>query len=59
MVLVNGADGIGTGWMTKIPNFNPRDLVANIRRMLDGDEPLPMIPWFKGTSQQLLNGAKR
>jgi DNA topoisomerase-2 len=24
MVLVNGADGIGTGWMTKIPNFNPR-----------------------------------
>jgi len=48
MVLVNGADGIGTGWMTKIPNFNPRDLVANIKRMLDGDEPLPMIPWFKG-----------
>ena len=27
MVLVNGADGIGTGWMTKIPNYNPRDLV--------------------------------
>ena len=48
MVLVNGADGIGTGWMTKIPNFNPRDLVANIKRMLNGDEPLPMIPWFKG-----------
>ena len=24
MVLVNGADGIGTGWMTKIPNYNPR-----------------------------------
>jgi len=27
MVLVNGADGIGTGWMTKIPNFNPREIV--------------------------------
>ncbi len=24
MVLVNGADGIGTGWMTKIPNYDPR-----------------------------------
>ncbi len=24
MVLVNGAEGIGTGWSTKIPNYNPR-----------------------------------
>lgn len=48
MILVNGADGIGTGWMTKIPNFNPRDIVANLRRMLDGEEPEPMVPWFKG-----------
>lgn len=47
MLLVNGADGIGTGWMTKIPNYNPRELVANIRRMLDGDELQPMIPWYK------------
>ncbi|CAG0893186.1 unnamed protein product [Cyprideis torosa] len=47
MVLVNGADGIGTGWMTKIPNYNPREIVANIRRMMDDEEPLPMIPWFK------------
>ena len=23
-VLVNGAEGIGTGWSTSIPNFNPR-----------------------------------
>jgi len=47
MVLVNGADGIGTGWMTKIPNYNPRELVANIRRMIKGEEPLDMVPWFK------------
>lgn len=47
MVLVNGADGIGTGWMTKIPNFNPREIVENIRRMLRGDEPEPMMPWYK------------
>ena len=48
MVLVNGADGIGTGWMTKIANYNPREIVANIKLMLDGQDPLPMIPWFKG-----------
>ena len=31
MVLVNGADGIGTGWMTKIPNYNPREIVEASR----------------------------
>ena len=47
MVLVNGADGIGTGWATKIPNFNPREIVDNLLRMLDGQAPKEMVPWFK------------
>ncbi|KAK3758650.1 hypothetical protein RRG08_013319 [Elysia crispata] len=47
MVLVNGAEGIGTGWSTKIPNYDVREIVANIRRMLDGLDPLPMLPSFK------------
>ena len=56
MVLVNGADGIGTGWMTKIPNYNPREIVANLERMLRGEKPKEMIPWFKnfrGTIESL------
>lgn len=47
MILVNGAEGIGTGWSTKVPNFNPRDIIANIRRMIQGDQPKPMHPWYK------------
>ncbi|KAL3255856.1 hypothetical protein MRX96_046652, partial [Rhipicephalus microplus] len=47
MVLVNGAEGIGTGWSTKIPNYNPREIVANIRKMINGEETKPMKPWFK------------
>ncbi|GLV36144.1 Topoisomerase 2 [Carabus blaptoides fortunei] len=47
MVLVNGSEGIGTGWRTKIPNYNPRDIVDNIRLMLDGHEPKSLQPWFK------------
>jgi hypothetical protein len=43
MVLVNGADGIGTGWMTKIPNYNPREIVKNLKRMLNDEEPEPMV----------------
>lgn len=46
MVLVNGAEGIGTGWSTKIPNYDVREIVANIQRMLDGEEPLPMVSSF-------------
>ena len=65
MVLVNGAEGIGTGWSTKIPNYNPREIVANIKRLLDYDPVVPMMPWFKGfrgeihqveTTRFLVNG---
>uniref|UniRef100_W5KU53 DNA topoisomerase 2 n=1 Tax=Astyanax mexicanus TaxID=7994 RepID=W5KU53_ASTMX len=47
MVLVNGAEGIGTGWACKIPNYDPREIVNNINRMLDHQDPLPMLPSYK------------
>jgi DNA topoisomerase-2 len=43
MVLVNGADGIGTGWMTKIPNYNPREIIENLKTMIRGKEPTSMV----------------
>jgi len=46
--LVNGADGIGVGWSTFIPNYNPRDLINNVRKMLRGQKMEPMLPWYKG-----------
>lgn len=47
LVLVNGAEGIGTAWSTKIPNYNPRAIVENIRRLINGQEQKPLTPWFK------------
>jgi DNA topoisomerase-2 len=47
-VLVNGADGIGVGWSTFIPNYNPRDIIMNIRKMLRGEKMGTMLPWYKG-----------
>jgi DNA topoisomerase-2 len=48
LALVNGAEGIGTGWSTFIPQHNPRDVVANIRRLMQGEPYQPMAPWYKG-----------
>ncbi|XP_051992577.1 DNA topoisomerase 2-beta isoform X2 [Xyrauchen texanus] len=47
MVLVNGAEGIGTGWACKIPNYDPREIVNNINRMLNHQDTLPMLPSYK------------
>lgn len=57
MILVNGADGIGTGWSTSIPNYHPIEIVKNLKRRMgredgeDGSEEKPfetMTPWFRG-----------
>ncbi|OCH88973.1 type II DNA topoisomerase [Obba rivulosa] len=48
MILINGVEGIGTGWSTSIPSYNPEDIVANIRRLMAGEEQVPMLPWWRG-----------
>lgn len=46
--LVNGAEGIGTGWSTFIPCFNPRDIVENLKRLMNNEPYEMMFPWYKG-----------
>ena len=48
MILVNGAEGIGTGWSTNIPSFDPKDIVANLRRLMNNEPLEEMTPWYKG-----------
>jgi DNA topoisomerase-2 len=53
LLLVNGAQGIGTGWSTNIPPHNPKDVLNYIRAKLDGKQQQlpPLRPWvrnFKG-----------
>ncbi|PGH23606.1 DNA topoisomerase 2 [Polytolypa hystricis UAMH7299] len=55
LVLINGADGIGTGWSTSIPNYNPEDVVDNLKRMMDGEDPVPMHPWFRGFTGEVVD----
>ena len=53
LVLVNGSEGIGTGFSSYIPPFNPSDIKANIERILDGKPIVPMRPWFRGFKGQV------
>lgn len=47
MVLVNGAEGIGTGFSTSIPCYNPKDIIQNIFNLMDNKEVKSMKPWYK------------
>ncbi|CAH6723755.1 DNA topoisomerase 2 [[Candida] jaroonii] len=48
MLLVNGTEGIGTGWSTNIPCYNPKDLVNNLKKMMNNEELDEMMPWYRG-----------
>eukprot|EP00831_Metopus_contortus_P002198 TRINITY_DN1080_c0_g3_i2.p2 TRINITY_DN1080_c0_g3~~TRINITY_DN1080_c0_g3_i2.p2 ORF type:complete len:384 (+),score=57.32 TRINITY_DN1080_c0_g3_i2:1144-2295(+) len=51
MVLINGAEGIGAGWMSNIPNFNPREICEILKKKIKGDCIFPNImPWYKNYS---------
>lgn len=48
MVLVNGTEGIGTGWSSGVPKFNPLDLIKNIRNKFADKNVEQLNPWFRG-----------
>ena len=47
-VLINGTEGIGTGFSTFVPSYNPDDIKENILLALSGKPLKKMTPWFKG-----------
>lgn len=59
MVLVNGSEGIGTGWSSFIPNYNPREIIANVRWLLNGEDMKPMHPWYRGFKGTIEKTASR
>jgi DNA gyrase/topoisomerase IV subunit B len=56
MILVNGTTGIGTGYSTDVPQYNPLDLIKNIRDYLNGkpyEELDELVPWYRGFSGKI------
>ncbi len=54
LVLINGTSGIGSGFSSDVPPFNPRDLIAWCRAYIDHQQkqaPMPTfsaLPWWEG-----------
>ena len=48
MILVNGCEGIGTGWRSQLPCFNPHEIVKSLKSKLKGNGFLKLEPWYKG-----------
>lgn len=50
MILVNGTKGVGTGYSTEVPCYNPVDIIKYIKKLLRNEEwEIPaMTPWYKG-----------
>ena len=47
MVLINGTKGIGTGWSTDVPQYNPKDIISNINKLLNNEELSELTPWYR------------
>ena len=53
-ILINGAQGIGTGWSTDIPCYNPMDIIANIEKHIKGKEMSEMTPYYRGFNGKVI-----
>ena len=59
MILVNGTEGIGTGWSTNVPCFNPREIIQNLKNKLNGGNFTKMHPWYKGFTGDIIEDSKK
>lgn len=55
MILINGAEGIGTGFSCYVPPYDIEVIKHNIQCALDQVAMAPMIPYFKGFKGKVTN----
>ena len=61
LILINGGEGIGTGYSSSVPCYNPDDIKKMVNCMLKGkgevDDIHPWYPKFKGTIAPISEGS--
>ena len=54
VILVNGTQGIGTGFSSDIYPCNPMEIIKNQRRIINGKKMRDMHPWFRNFRGQIV-----
>ena len=54
MCLVNGGQGIGTGYSTFTPNFSVKEVTENMKRLIKGEEYQEMYPSYRKFAGQMV-----
>lgn len=47
LMLLNGAEGIGTGFSSVIPSFNHKDIIKSMMAYIEGSKPRKIRPWVR------------
>lgn len=47
MILINGAKGIGSGYSTEIPSYNPVDIITYLQNKLKNKKNIELNPFYK------------
>ena len=57
LILINGSTGIGTGFSTHIPCFNPKDIKDRLLKLVDDPdcEIEELTPWYRGFTGTIKN----
>ena len=54
LILVNGCEGIGTGFSTFIPNHNINDIITWLICKLEGKKTGKILPWYKNHNGNII-----
>jgi DNA topoisomerase-2 len=56
--VINGSDGIGTGYSTSIPMCNPSVIAKYIRAKISGEDTPEIKPWYRGFKGKIESTSK-
>lgn len=54
MILINGSNGIGTGYSTNVPSFNPVEVAQTFIDKLNGGEFSMLSPYYSGFTGDII-----
>jgi DNA topoisomerase-2 len=54
MILINGTSGIGTGFSTDVPSFNPLDITKSLKTMINKKQYTEIHPYYRGFKGEII-----